>query len=301
MDPDTPVLATVILSASLIVIMISLGLGLTPADFKRVVVYPKGVAVGLTNLLLFSPLIAFAVAEVFSLEAALAVGIVLLGASPGGVMANMLTHLARGDVALSISMTAISSVCAVITVPLFLALAVDRFGANLDIDVEMLPIVARVFVITLVPLSIGMLLRARRQEWAGRNYEAFRRAAFVFFVIAVIVAIIAEHGRVFDNFGDVAAATLALNVIAMTVSFTVAKLARLSDPQATAIAMELGIHNSTLAIAVAATISIELAIPAAVYSSFMFITAGLFARAIYRRNAAQPLAAGSAAEAGETA
>jgi len=290
-DPDTPVLATIILSASLIVIMVSLGLGLTTADFRRVVVYPKGIGVGLTNLLLLSPVIAFGVAEVFSLEAALAVGLVLLGASPGGVMANMLTHLARGDVALSISMTAISSVCAVITVPVFLSLAVDRFGANLDIDVEMLPIVARVFAITIIPLSIGMVLRARRPEWARRNYEAFRRAAFVVFVIAVIVAIIAEHDRVFDNFGDVALATLALNVIAMTVSFTVAKLARLSDPQATSIAMELGIHNSTLAIAVAATISIELAIPAAVYSSFMFITAGLFARAIYRRNAAQPVSA----------
>ena len=279
---------TIVLAASLVVIMTSLGLGLTVGDFRRIVVYPRGVGVGLANLILISPLIAFGVAEVFGLPAALAVGVVLLGASPGGAMANMLTHLARGDVALSVSMTAISSVCAVITVPIFLSLAVERFGAGLDIEIEMLPIVARVFAITLVPLSLGMLLRARREEWTTRNYDAFRRAALVFFVIAVIVAVAAEHDRVLDSFGDVAAATLALNVIAMTVSFTIAKAARLSNPQATAIAMELGIHNATLAIAVAATIDIELAIPAAVYSSFMFVTAGAFARLIYRRNAAQP-------------
>jgi bile acid:Na+ symporter, BASS family len=293
MDAEPSAFATIVLSASLVVIMISLGLGLTVDDFRRVVVYPKGIGVGLANLVLISPLLAFVIAEAFGLPAALAVGIVLLGASPGGAMANMLTHLARGDVALSISMTAISSVCAVITVPIFLTLAVDRFGAGLDVEVEMLPIVGRIFAVTLIPLSIGMLLRARRAEWTDRNYDAFRRAALVFFGLAVIVTVAAEHDRVLDSFGDVVAATLALNVIAMTLSFTIAKLARLSDPQATAIAMELGIHNAALAIAVAATLATELAIPAAVYASFMFVTAGLFARAIYRRNAAQPVEASS--------
>jgi BASS family bile acid:Na+ symporter len=290
--------ATIVLAAALVVIMTSLGLGLTVDDFKRVVVYPKGVGIGLANLVLISPVLAFAIAELFGLPAALAVGVVLLGASPGGAMANMLTHLARGDVALSISMTAISSVCAVITVPLFLSLAVERFGSGFDTEIEMLPIVGRVFALTLVPLSIGMWLRARRAGWTARNYEGFRRAALGFFVVAVIVAVVSEHDRVLDNFADVAGATIALNVIAMTLSFTIAKAARLSDPQATAIAMELGIHNATLAIAVAATIDIELAIPAAVYSSFMFVSAGLFARAIYRRNSA---VSGAALEAPEEA
>ncbi len=293
MDAEPSAFATIVLAASLVVIMTSLGLGLRVDDFKRVLVYPKGIGVGLANLVLISPVLAFAIAELFDLPAALAVGIVLLGASPGGAMANMLTHLARGDVALSISMTAISSVCAVITVPVFLTLAVDRFGAGLDIDVDMLPIVGRIFVVTLIPLSIGMLLRARRPDWTERNYDGFRRAALIFFAIAVIVTVVAEHDKVLDSFGDVIAATLALNVIAMTLSFTIAKLVRLNDRQATAIAMELGIHNAALAIAVAATLTTELAIPAAVYASFMFVTAGLFARAIYRRNAAQPAEATS--------
>jgi bile acid:Na+ symporter, BASS family len=291
---ETPVLATVILALSLMVIMASLGLGLTLADFRRIVVYPRGVGIGLTNLLLISPLLAFGMAELFGLPATLAVGIVLLGASPGGAMANMLTHLARGDVALSVTMTAISSVAAVITVPLFLGLAVERFGAGLETDIDMLPIVGRIFAIAIIPLGIGMLVRAKRPEWVERNYERFRRAALAFFVVAVIVAVVVEYDRVLDGFADVAAATIALNVSAMAISFTVARLARLDDRQSTAIAMELGIHNATLAIAVASTIDIELAIPAAVYSSFMFISAGLFARLMYNRNSVGSPEGGSA-------
>ena len=117
---DQSVMTTVVLPIALAVIMGSLGLSLTPADFKRVFVLPKGVSIGLVNLLAISPLLAFGVAELYSLSPELAVGLVLLGASPGGTMANLLTHLARGDVALSVTMTAVSSVAAVLTVPLYL-------------------------------------------------------------------------------------------------------------------------------------------------------------------------------------
>src|ERR671915_2514623 len=144
---DGSIFTEALLPLGLAVIMVVLGLSLTPADFRRVVVFPKGVAIGLLNLLAISPLLAFGVAELFGLAPVLAVGLVLLGASPGGTMANLLTHLARGDVALSITMTAISSVAAVVTVPLFLGLAVDRFGSGLDTDVEMVGIVTRVFLI----------------------------------------------------------------------------------------------------------------------------------------------------------
>ena len=234
--------------------------------------------------------------RLFALPAALAAGLVLLGASPGGTMANMLTHLARGDVALSVSMTAISSLAAVITVPLFLGLAIDHFGSDLGSDVEMLGIVARVFVISIVPLGIGMLIRARAPEWTERNYPGFRKASLIVFVLVVVIAVVAEYEKVLENFAEVAAAALALNLAAMTISFWVARAAGLDDRQTTAIAMELGIHNATLAIAVGATVATELAIPAAVYSSFMFVSAGLFARLMHDRNAA-PDGARSAARA----
>ena len=283
---DGSVFTEALLPLALAVIMVSLGLSLTPDDFKRVLVYPKGVAIGLLNLLAISPLLAFGMAELFGLAPALAVGLVLLGASPGGTMANLLTHLARGDTALSVTMTAISSLAAVVTVPAFLGLAIAHFDApGLSDDVGMAGIVARVFAITVIPLSIGMWIRARRTERVVALEPRVRGIAFVAFLAAVTGAVIAEADKVLDNLGEVAAAALVLNVAAMSISFTIAKLTRLDDRQSTAIAMELGIHNATLAIAVAATVATVLTIPAAVYSAFMFFTAGAFARVMSRRNA----------------
>ncbi len=278
--------ATILLPIALAVIMVSLGLSLTVADFRRVVTYPRGVGVGMLNLALISPALAFGVAELWSLEPALAVGLVLLGASPGGTTANMLTHLARGDTALSITMTAISSVAAVVTVPLFLGLATAHFDAEaLDQSVDMVGVVVRVLLITVVPLAVGMLLRARSPERVEAIEPRVKRIALGVFVAVVIGAIIAENERVVDNLGEVALAAITLNVAAMAVSFAIARVAGLDDRQTTAVAIELGVHNATLAIAIGASISAVLTIPAAVYSAFMFISAGLFARLMYRRNA----------------
>ncbi|MGH2987075.1 MAG: bile acid:sodium symporter family protein [Solirubrobacterales bacterium] len=290
---EDSVFATVALPIALAVIMTVLGLSLTPADFRRVIVFPRGVAIGLSNLIVISPLLAFAVAEAYALEPALAVGLVILGAAPGGTTANMLTHLARGDTALSITLTAISSVAAVITVPLYLELATEHFGATgFDDDVGMGGVVARVLLITVVPLALGMHIRSRSPERVQEIEPRARVIALALFLAVVIGALISEYERVLDNLDDVAAAAaVTLNVAAMAISFTIARVARLDDRQSTAIAIELGIHNATLAIAVAATISTVLTIPAAVYSAFMFITAGLFARAMHRRNQAAAEAA----------
>jgi len=285
---------TVFLPLALAVIMFSLGLSLTPADFRRVLVLPKGVSIGLVNLLAISPLLAFSVAELYSLSPELAVGLVLLGASPGGTTANLLTHLAKGDVALSVTMTAVSSVAAVVTVPLYLGLSADHFGAgNVTDDLSILGVVIRVFLITIVPLSAGMAVRARRPERVQELEPRFRKVALGAFLLVVAGAVAAESDKITENFTSVAAAALTLNVLAMTVSYTVARVARLENRQSTAIALELGVHNSTLAITVAAAVSTELAIPAAVYSVFMYITAGLFARLMHRRNSV-PVAAGAA-------
>ena len=269
-------------------IMVVLGLSLTPDDFRRVVAIPRGVGIGLGNLLVISPFLAFGIAELTGLSPELAVGLVLLGASPGGAMANLLTHLAKGEVALSVTMTAISSILALITVPLYLGLAIDHFGAELDDDFGMAGIVARVFLITVVPLSIGMTVRHLRTAWVQAHYETARRLSLGLFVVVVIAAVASEAGLIFDNIGAVAVAALLLNVAAMAIGFGISRLAKLNTRQATAIAMELGVHNSTVAIAVAALIDTEIAIPAAVYSMFMFVTAGTFARFIARRNAPAP-------------
>jgi BASS family bile acid:Na+ symporter len=283
---DSPLLTSFLLPAAIGVIMWSLGLTLTAADFRRVLVAPRGVLIGMLNLALISPLLALGIAELFALPPELAVGLVLLGASPGGMMANMLTHLARGDTALSVTMTAISSVGAMLTVPLFIELSANHFGAGSVGEVSMFGIVARVFAITIVPVAIGMEMRRRRPEKVAAIYPRVQRIALGVFALVVGGAIVSEHDTVVESLADVAAAAIALNVAAMIVSFSISKLARLDDRQATAISLELGIHNSALAIAVGVTLAEEVAIPAAVYATFMLFTGGAFAWAMSRRNAA---------------
>lgn len=283
---DSSALATVALPIALALIMVGLGLALTVDDFKRILTQPRGMVIGLANLLFLSPLLAFLVARLYGLDPALAVGLVLLGASPGGTTANLMTHLARGDTALSVSMTALSSIAAVVTVPLYLGLAVDHFDANLASDISTAGVSLRVFLITIVPLAAGMTYRHRRPQRAAALEPAFKRAAITAFVLVVAGAVAAEFGTVAEHFAELALAALTLNVLAMGCSFAIATAARLDSRQSTAVALELGIHNGTLAIAVGALVADEVTLPAAVYSALMYFTAGLFARMLFRRNAA---------------
>jgi BASS family bile acid:Na+ symporter len=284
---ESTLLTSVLLPTALAAIMVALGLELTTADFRRVVSQPRGVGIGLLNLVVVSPALAFGIASLFGLPAGLAVGLVLLGASPGGTMANVLTHLARGDTALSVTITAISSLAAAITVPLYLELASRHFDAQALVgDLAMGSIVARVFLVTVIPVGLGMWLRHRFPDGVVAARPRVAKLAATLFVLVVAGAIVSEHDTVLDNVGSVLGAVVALNVAALAISFTVSKLARLDDRQATAIALELGIHNAALAIAVGGTLATELTVPAAVYGSVMFVSGGLFARVMYRRNAA---------------
>lgn len=284
--------ATSLLPVALFVIMTGLGLTLTPGDFRRVLVYPRGMAIGLGNLLLLSPLLAFGAAIIFDLGPELAIGMVLLGAAPGGTTANLLTHLARGDTALSVTMTAISSLASVLTTPLFLALATWHFlGDRPDATLDMGGIVIKILLITLVPLSLGMLVRHRATGFALRAEPWVKRAALVFFVIVVAGALFEARNEALGMLLAVGAATLSLNLAAMSLSWFIARKAKLDTRQSTAIAIELGVHNTTLAMAVSAMIAPIYMIPAAVYGIQMLITAGLFVALIQRRNAREPVAA----------
>jgi BASS family bile acid:Na+ symporter len=208
-----------------------------------------------------------------------------MAAAPGGTMAALLTHLARGETALSVTMTALSSTLAVVTMPFYLGLAIRHFDAGVGDDVSMVGVVARVFAITIVPLAIGMYIRARRTGWVVEHEPAIKKVTLVVFVIVVIGAVVSEFDIIVEHFAELALATLTLNVAAMTIAYTVSRfVAGLDERQTTAISLELGVHNSTLAIAVATTIATILATPAAVYSVFMFITAGAFARLMWARN-----------------
>lgn len=282
MEPS-PV-ASALLSCALAVIMFALGTTLRGEQFRLVVTQPRGVLVGMVNLVVIAPALAFGIAHLTDLDPFLAAGLVLLGAAPGGVFANLLTHAAGGATALSVSMTAISSTLAVVTVPFWLGVGLEAFSVEeAGVDLDMPVIVARVLITIAVPLGVGMWLAARRETWVARNRERLERVALGTFVGVVLIAVLSQAKPVLDNLEEVALACLALNLAAMAVGFTAAKLARLEPRQATAIAIELGVHNSALAIAIGSTIDERLAIPAAVYSSFMVVTAGAFAWFMHRR------------------
>lgn len=284
---DSSAFATIALPLALVLIMGSLGLSLTPGDFRRVFTQPRGVLIGLGNLLVLSPLLAFGTAEAFGLSAVLAVGLVLLGSTPGGASANLFTHLAKGETALAVSMTAVSSVLATIVIPIYLGLAISHFGATgLTDDVEVVGISARVFAITVIPLSIGMWIRRRRTAWARRHEDRAKIIAVSALAAVIVIAVIDEFELIRENFMALVFAALAFNVAAMTMSYTISRVSRLTERQATAVALELGIHNGTVAIAVAALVDIRLAAPAAVYTLPMFLNGALFARVMARRNAA---------------
>lgn len=283
-EVPTSDLATYVVPVGIGVIMFALGLALTPADFRRVFTAPKGVAVGMLNLAIIAPALAFLMATLFDLPAELAVGLVLLGASPGGMMANMLTHLARGDTALSVTMTAISSIAAVVTIPLYLGLATSHFGVGEGQDPDALGVVMLVFAVTIIPVAAGLFVRQRYPEQVRERYGLVRAAAGVVFAIVVIGAIVTQNETVREYAPQVAGAALALNISAMAISFGIARLVRLGNAQSTAIALELGVHNAALAIAVGASLTAAFSIPAAVYSSFMLFTGGAFAWVMSRHN-----------------
>lgn len=200
---------TVVLPLAIAFIMFTIGLGLTLDDFRRVVRFPKGISIGLVNLILISPLLAFGIAELFGLDPLMAVGLVLLGASPGGTLANMLTHLAKGETALSVTMTAISSITAVVTIPLFFSLANEYFGAGGSLAIsEMWSVVLRTFLITVVPLSLGMFVRSKAPGWVDRTKDGISKGAVVVFVLVVIGAVASEWDLITDNIARVAAAAI---------------------------------------------------------------------------------------------
>lgn len=290
MEPS-PVAAG-LLSVALGVIMFALGTTLRGEQFRLVFTQPRGVLVGMVNLIVIAPALAFGIAHLAGLDPLLSAGLVLLGAAPGGVFANLLTHAAKGATALSVSMTALSSTLAVITVPFWLGVALNAFDVPDEaIDLDMPRIVARVLITIAVPLGLGMLLAARLPEWVAERKQLFERIAFGTFVVVVLTAIASQTTTVLDHLTEVALAALALNLAAMAVGFTAARVAKLDPPQATAIAIELGVHNSAIAIAIGSVVNEELAVPAAVYSTFMVVTAGAFAWFMHRKNREPELAA----------
>ncbi|HWV09121.1 bile acid:sodium symporter family protein [Pseudomonas sp. GD03944] len=273
-------LLTIFLPVALGIIMLGLGLSLSLADFARVAKFPKPVLIGLGCQLLLLPLVCFFLVQAFGLAPALAVGMMLLAASPGGTTANLYSHLAHGDVALNITLTAVNSVIAILTMPFIVNLSLAYF---MDGD-QAIPLqfakVVQVFVIVLGPVAIGMWLRSRFPGFAARMEKPVKIISALFLLVIILLAVVKDWQTFVDYAPLVGGAALAFNLISLAVGYYVPRLCKLSLRQAVAIGMEIGIHNGTLAIALALSPMLlnnsTMAIPAAIYSIIMFFTAALF-------------------------
>lgn len=284
-------LLTAFLPAALGIIMLGLGLSLTMADFTRVARFPRPVLVALGCQLLLLPLACFFIAKVFGLAPALAVGMMLLAASPGGTSANLYSHLAHGDVALNITLTAISSVAAILTMPLIVNLSLAYFMAADQALPLQFDKVLQVFAIVLGPVAIGMALRQRFPAFAGRMEKPVKIASALFLVLIVVLALAKDWATVTAYAPVVGGAALCFNLLSLAAGYGVPRLFAIPRRQAIAIGMEIGIHNGTLAIALALSPFLlnntEMAIPAAIYSIIMFFTAAVFGWGVNRLHGAE--------------
>ncbi len=277
-------LTTVGLPLALAVIMFGLGLDLTIADFRRVAKAPLAVAIALVCQIILLPLICFGLVVLFDLPALLGIGMLLLAASPGGTTANLFSHLFRGDVALNITLTAINTVIAVVTLPVITGLAIAYFDRQDDVTMPLLEIV-KVFALILLPVGLGMLVNAQAPAFARRMDKPVRIGSAVILAILVLGILLDQRENVGDYLADVGLVTALFCAISLLIGYFLPKALGVTGPQAIASSMEIGVHNSTLAIFVAVEVldQVEISVPAAVYSLVMFLFAGLWGMYVSRR------------------
>ncbi|WP_088893542.1 bile acid:sodium symporter family protein [Leptolyngbya ohadii] len=277
----------VLLPLALAVVMLGMGLSLVPEDFRRITRYPKAVAIGTVCQVLLLPLIGALITWVVPMQPAIAVGLIVLAVCPGGPSSNLITYLAKGDVALSVTLTALSSLITVFTIPIFANLALQHFlGQNAAIALPIGPTMLQIFLITLLPTAIGMAIREKFPNTARRLEKSMSRLAIGLLVLIIGLLLIREGSKLPGFIVQVGVGVLLLNLGAMLAGFFAGKLFRLPLAQQICIAIEVGIQNGTLAIAITAGLlnNPDMAVPAAVYSLLMYLTG--FGAILYGRRIA---------------
>ena len=265
--------ASIILAVAIMVIMMGMGLSLSLSDFKRVAQYPKPVLLGLTNQIILLPLVSLGLIYLFQPPAFIAIGMILLAACPGGTSSNLVTLLAKGDLALSVSMTAINSIITIVTIPFWVGYAYKNYlaeASSMSSPTE--DIFKTLIIILAIPLSIGMLVKQRAPAFAKRMERPVRIASSVFLAV-VILGLLAREFDLFQQYvGDTLAIVVALNAITMGLGYVLAKAFGLNLKQGLTIAIESGIQNGTLTISLAVITLNEpdFAIVAAIYSLVMY-------------------------------
>ena len=273
------IIGQIFLPISLAIIMFGMGLSLVAGDFVRLFTNPKAVLVGLCNQLLFLPLIGFAIVVLFDLNSTMAIGVMILSVCPGGPTSNLITQVSRGNIGLSVTLTALASLITVFTIPVLLSKAIAYFTGDTDVVIQLpvLQTMLQILVITVIPISIGMLIRKRREAFSLRMEKPMRTASTVLFVIIFLIIIIANKENLTQAMKEVGLATLLLNISTMGLGFMTAKIFGITGDSQISITIESGIQNGTLAFVIATTIlnNLEMGLPTGAYSIWMFITGGI--------------------------
>ncbi len=273
------IVVDVFLPLALAFIMFALGLGLTGNDFLRVIKQPRDFFVGTFSQIILLPIIAFILVKLWPISPELAIGVMIIAAAPGGVTSNILTSFARGDVALSISLTAIISLLSVITVPFIILTSIILIeNSSVDLNISLTNMAISMFLIVTVPVIIGMIFRKFASNVAIKFEPIAKKISAVLFVIVLLGAILAEKDNVVSYFAQAGLITLVLNVVMMIVAYYIAQLLASGTEQKKCITIECGLQNGTLAIFVATSIfgGGMYVIPAATYSLIMFGTSLIF-------------------------
>ena len=275
----TTIIGQIFLPVSLAIIMFGVGLTLVIGDFVRIFTYPKAVLIGLINQIILLPIIGFSIVVLFNLSPTMATGVMILSLCPGGPTSNLITQVSRGNIGLSVTLTALASLITVFTIPVLLSEAIAYFTGNTDVVIELpvLQTMLQILVITVIPIAIGMMIRKRNEGFALRMEKPMRTASTVLFVIIFLVIIIANKDNLVQAMKEVGLATLLLNLLTMGLGFLTAKLFGIAGNSQITITIESGIQNGTLAFVIATTIlnNFEMGLPTGAYSIWMFITGGI--------------------------
>ena len=280
-------IVTKIAPLSLALIMLALGMGLTLQDFTRVAKQPKDFLVGLVCQLIFLPIVAFILVILFNTPIELAVGLMIIAAAPGGVTSNVLTKFANGDVALSISLTAIISLLSIITVPFIIFKSLDILDASANTNqISMFGISIKMFLVVTLPVILGMVIRKFATNFISSKEKIIQTISLILFLIVLFGAIIQERSNIMPYMKQAGIITFLLNIIMMIIGFYVAKFFATGAEQRKCISLECGLQNGTLAIFVATQIfnDVVFIIPAAIYSLIMFATSLIFVFLIKKTN-----------------
>ena len=276
---DTALISSVLLPASLGIIMLGLGMTLHPSDFARILRQPKPVLIGLGVQMLLLTAICFGLCLLLNLPPELAVGMMLLAAAPGGASANIYSHLAGGDVALNITLTAVNSLLCLLSLPLIVGFSLAYFMAADQAVPPPFGKIIEVGLIILLPVALGMGIRRTWPQWSDRVEKPLRLFSVLLLALLVVLTMVQQWRLLAEYAAIIGLACVLFNVLSLLIGYAVPLVLKLPRRQAIAIAMEIGIHNGTLALFIAFTVleNSVMAVPAAFYSISMFITAGLFA------------------------